>query len=173
MKIPARIVRAKTGILLDISLGGTPQENTTLVLSQYADVRKLPFPLPAGSVHTAVVTHVLEYLDPLALFAWFDDLHRIMKPRGVVYLSGPYGGDEQQGWLSDPQHRIRVIESTFAWLDPRTPLYALHDTVGRRRPKPWHPLTIARVPGEQSTVSYNVMMQAVDGKPKVSKKLKS
>lgn len=159
-----RLLRSKAGILLDVSLGGQPQPNSVLMSPTSKDVRHDPrvprFPLPKGCVHTAVVTHVLEFLDPNDYFKWWDELHRVMMPKGTVYVSGPYGGDESQGWLSDPTHRLRVTESSFAWLDPRTPLYALHHTVGRKQPKPWFPLAIARVPGTHGTISYNVTLQA-------------
>lgn len=158
-----RLLKAKRGIFLDLSFGGTPQVNS-VTLSPLGDIPRrptsLPFPLPVGCVHTAVVTHVLEYLDPSEWFRWWDELHRIVRPGGLVYLSGPYGGDESQGWLSDPTHRIRVVEQTFAWLDPRMPFYALHGALGRVQPKPWHTLQMARVPGAHGTFSYNACMQA-------------
>jgi hypothetical protein len=162
-KESTRIVKKKGGILLDISLGGTPQPRSVSLAPQgdlKHDPRTIPWPLADHSVHTAVVTHVLEYLDPSEWFAWWDELHRVMQPLGVVYLSGPYGGDESQGWLSDPQHKTRVIEQSFAWLDPRLPYYKLHADVGRATPKPWHGLTLARVPGANGTISYNVVMQS-------------
>jgi len=158
MRLPARLLRSKAGLLLDISPGGTPQENA-IVLSTYANVLMLPFPLPTASVHTAVLTHVLEYLAPELFFPWWDDLWRIMKPKGIVYVSGPYGGDDHHGWITDPAHRVRIVEQSFAWLDPRTPLYELHAAAGRRPPKPWHTLTTARVPASQDTISYNAMLQ--------------
>lgn len=158
-----KLLKKKSGILLDLSFGGTPQPNS-VTLSPIGDLKRsptvLPFPLPDQCVHTAVATHVLEYVEPQDFFAWWNELHRVMRPDGICYVSGPYGGDESQGWLSDPTHRIRVTESSFAWLDPRTPLYALHKTVGRVQPKPWWPMTVARVPGTQGTVSYNVCLQA-------------
>lgn len=154
----------KKGFLLDLSFGGTPQPRS-VTLSPKGDVRQspttLPFKLPSHSVHTAVVTHVLEFLDPAQVFPWFNELHRVMQPLGVVYFSGPYGGDESQGWLSDPTHRIRIVEQTFAWLDPQTPFYALHENLGRSTPRPWRTLTVARVPGAHGTASYNVQMQAL------------
>ncbi len=160
-----KLVARKKGILLDVSMGGTPQpRSVTLGLGLDCDIRhdprELPFPLESGCVNTAVVTHVLEYLQPDQFFAWWDELHRVMQPRGVVYVSGPYGGDESHGWLSDPQHRTRVLEASFAWLDPRTPLYEEHIKVGRQMPRPWHPLHLARVPGTQGSISYNVMLEA-------------
>jgi hypothetical protein len=167
-----KLLARKKGILLDVSFGGEPQERS-VALRKGGDLSqsplKLPFPLPAACVHTAVVTHVLEYLEPDAFFDWWDELWRVMQPAGIVYCSGPYGGDESAGWLSDPTHKTRVIEQSFAWLDPRTPVYALHDQVGRKRPKPWHPLALARVPGPQGTFSYNVTL----AKPKAQKAVKS
>jgi hypothetical protein len=157
-----KILIRKKGIMLDISFGGKPQPRS-VTLGPSGDVkhdpRKTPFPLPKECVHTAVVTHVLEYLEPAQFFGWFDELHRVMQPFGTVYMSGPYGGDESWGWLSDPTHKTRVLEQSFAWLDPRTPLYKEHEKVGRKTPKPWWPLTLARVPGVDGTISYNVMLQ--------------
>ena len=160
----AALLKKRTGILLDISFGGTPQKNSVTLAPQgdlKHDPRVIPWPLPNKCVHTCVVTHVLEYLDPDQWFNWFDELHRVMRPEGIVYLSGPYGGDDSQGWLSDPTHRIRVVEQSFAWLDQRVPFYGLHESLGRRTPKPWHSLTLARVPGSHGTISYNVALQSV------------
>ncbi len=154
------LVSRKKGVLLDVSFGGTKQPRS---LSLTADVGHspidLPFPLPAACVHTAVVTHVLEYLPPAQVFTWFDELWRIVQPYGTVYISGPYGGDDSLGWLSDPTHQTRILESSYAWLDPRTPLYELHASLGRKTPKPWHPQAIARVPGTQGSISINAVLQ--------------
>ena len=157
-----KLLKKKKGIMLDISFGGKPQPRS-VTLGPKGDIKqsplKIPFNLPKESVHTAVVTHVLEYLEPEKFFTWFDELWRVMQPFGSVYVSGPYGGDDSQGWLSDPTHKTRVLEQSFAWLDPRTPLYTLHESVGRKTPKPWWPLQLARVPGTEGTISYNCMLQ--------------
>lgn len=158
----SKLLARKKGILLDISLGGVPQERS-VVLSPSGDIKQhpcsLPFKLPDGCVNTAVVTHVVEFLDPALFFDWWDELWRVLQPKGICYISGPYGGDDSQGWLSDPTHRTRVLETSFAWLDPRTPMYALHESLGRTQPKPWHPLGMSRVPGTQGSISYNVTLQ--------------
>lgn len=157
-----KLLSSKKGILLDISFGGTPQPRS-VTLGPAGDIkhdpRVIPFPLPKECVHTAVIMHVLEYLAPESFFAWFDELWRVVQPLGMVYVSGPYGGDDSHGWLSDPTHRTRVLEQSFAWLDPRTPLYKEHPSIGRPTPKPWWPLTLARVPGTEGTISYNVCLQ--------------
>lgn len=155
-----QLVKKRSGILLDVSLGGEPQPNSVSFADLKRDPRKVPWPLPDRCCHTCVVTHVIDFLPPDQVFAWFNELHRVMRPGGVVYLSGPYGGDESIGWLSDPEHRTRIVEATFAWLDPRTPIYALHETLGRSTPKPWHVIAQARVPGTLGTISYNCTLQA-------------
>lgn len=158
----AKLIERKKGILLDISFGGKPQSRS-VTLGPTGDIpydpRCIPFPLPDACVHTAVVTHVLEYLEPSQFFDWFDELWRVVQPMGTVYVSGPYGGDDSFGWLTDPTHKTRVLEQTFAWLDPRTPLYKENEKVGRQLPKPWHPMQLARVPGPDGTISYNVALQ--------------
>lgn len=158
-KRAAAIVKRKAGILLDLSLGGTPQPNSVTCAELRMNPTAAKFPLPTASVHTAVCTHVLEYVDPTQVWQWFDELHRVMRPGGTVYFSGPYGGDESPGWVSDPSHRVRITEGTFAWLDPRISFYAEHPTVGRKLPKPWHVLQATRVPGVHGTTSYNVVMK--------------
>lgn len=159
-----KLIASKKGILLDISFGGDRQPRSVSLGPGgdiVADPRSLPLPLPAACVHSAVIVHVLEYLPPEHWFAWWDDLHRVMLPHGVAYVSGPYGGDDSQGWLSDPTHRTRVVEQSFAWLDPRMPFYATHGAVGRQQPRPWYTLGIARIPGANGTLGYNCTLQAV------------
>ena len=156
----ATIAKAKAGILLDLSLGGTPQPNSVTCADLKIDPRKPKFLLPTGSVHTCVATHILEYVEPTHVWQWFDELHRVMRPGGTVYFSGPYGGDESAGWVSDPSHRVRVTETTFAWLDPRLPFFSQHGDVGRPQPKPWHVLQASRWPGTHGTTTYNVVLSA-------------
>lgn len=155
-----RLVKKKAGILLDVSLGGEPQPNSVSFQELKASPLKLPWPLPDQSVHTAIISHVCEFLEPGQWFRFWDEVHRVMRVGGIVYCSGPWGGDESQGWLSDPTHKTRVVEQSFAWLDNRLPFYQEHPKRGRPVPKPWHTLAIHRVPGENGTISYNATLQA-------------
>lgn len=161
----AKLVESKKGILLNISFGDQP-EPKRVTLGLRGDVQhhplRLPFPLPDACAHTCEVIHVLEYLPPVDFFRWFDELWRVMRVDGLVYLRGPYGGDESHGWLSDPTHQTRVTEASFLWLDPRGPIYTLHPEVGRPIPKPWHPLLIERVPGSQGSLSYQATLRKVE-----------
>lgn len=172
-----RLLQRKQGILLDISLGGQPQSGSVTMAEVWdaappgrrargrqlvPPALRLPFPLPDACVHTAVVTHVLEYLDPGAFFPWFDELHRVMRPHGLVHMSGPYGGDDSVGWIADPAHRTRIVESTFSWLDESTPIYKDgHASVGRPRPRPWRLAGFTRVPNTPGTYGYNATILAV------------
>ena len=155
-----KVIAKKSGILLDLSLGGTPQPNSVTCGELKMNPLALPFPLPDHSVHTAVFTHLLEFLEPSQFWAWMDELHRVMRPGGLAFVSGPYGGDDSHGWLSDPTHRLRVVDQTFSWFDPRLPFYSLHPTLGRPTPRPWHVLQARRAPGTHGTVSYEVILSA-------------
>ena len=158
----ADVLAEKRGILLDVSMGGEPQARSVTLREMGASPLTVPWPLPDACVHTAVVTHVLEYLEPAVVFAWWDELWRVMQPQGIVYCSGPYGGDESWAWASDPLHRVRVIEQTFLWLDARTENWkTLHGTVGREQPKPWHVHLCNRVPAFNGSVGYNTTLQKV------------
>lgn len=174
------LLRRRRGVLLDISLGGQPQPNAVTMQELWTTRRRehgittaqarrvlppalrLPFPLPDQCVHTAVVTHVLEYLDPSQFFQWWDELHRVMRVGGIVHVSGPYGADDSAGWLSDPTHKTRIVEPTFAFLDPTAPPYQTHASVGRPTPKPWRVMAFSRVPATFGTYSYNVTLTAVE-----------
>jgi hypothetical protein len=158
------LVESKKGILLNISLGDRPIASK-VTLGPRGDIPQsplvLPFNLPDACAHTCEVIHVLEYLPPAQFFAWWDELWRVMRVDGLVYVRGPYGGDESQGWLSDPTHQTRIVEASFAWLDPRLDFYALHAELGRPTPKPWEPQFIERRPGTQGSISYQCTIKKV------------
>lgn len=171
-------IRKKSGIWLDISFGGKPQPRA-VVLGPHGDIRQnptqIPFRLSSKTVNTAVITHVLEFIPPERWYAWWDELHRVMQPYGMAYFSGPYGGDLSQGWLSEPAHRVRVVESSFSWLDPRMPFYAVNLDRGRPLPKPWYTMAVKRVPGIPGTrtTSYNCVMQARPVERKKTKRVQA
>jgi len=156
-----RQIRQKTGILLDLSLGGSQQPNS-LWMNPRGDLRHdprvLPFPLPDHCAHSAVVMHLLEFLQPEQYFAWWDELWRVMRTGGIVYASGPFGGDDSIGWLAEPMHRTRVVELSFGWLDPMMPIYQEHQAIGRTPPKPWRVLTASRSAGSVG-LNYEAQLQ--------------
>lgn len=156
-------VRRARGILLDVSLDGPRQEGCVL-LRPDGDLRHdplvVPWPLEDQVVLTAVVTKVLEYVEPgppanPTWVRWMNELHRVMRPKGKVYLSGVWGGDEGRwAWEADPCHRIRVTSPMLDHLDPRTDRYA------RYRPRPWHVHSVTRVPWHGGVIAYNAILEA-------------
>lgn len=152
------LLRRKRGIVLDVSRRGPAQDGAVrLAPAPLGDVPHdpvvVPWPLPDKSVLTAVVTHVVEYVEPRALWAWFNELHRVCQPGAKVYLSGPYGGEEAWAWLSDPLHLTRITSPALEHLDPRvTARYEIY------QPKPFHIRAFTRVPGPDG-VAYNAILE--------------
>src|SRR5262245_14494576 len=95
------LLSKRSGILLDVSLGGDPQPNSVTFKELKCSPLTVSWPLPDRSVHTAVVMHVLEFLPHERFWSWMDELHRVMRPGGTAYVTGVYGGEESIGWLSD------------------------------------------------------------------------
>lgn len=153
----ATLLKQRRGIVLDVSLRGERQDGAVrLAPPPLGDVAHdplvVPWPLPDQSVLTAVVTHVVEYVAPRDLWAWFGELHRVCRPGAKVYLSGPYGGEEAWGWLADPLHLTRITSAALEHLDPRVPRYQHY------RPAPFHVRTFTRVPGADG-VAYNAILE--------------
>jgi len=149
-------------VLLDLSLGGTQQANS-LWLNPRGDIphdpRVIPFPLPDHCAHSAVIVHLLEYLDQAIYYAWWDELWRVMRPGGIVYVSGPFGGDDSIGWLAEATHKIRIVDLSFGYLDPMLPPYLEHAAAGRiPPPKPWRVLMSSRAAGSVG-LNYEAQLQ--------------
>lgn len=47
------------------------------------------FPVPDESIDFAVSTEVIEHMKPEFVPAWLDDIHRCLRPGGLVYISTP------------------------------------------------------------------------------------
>ncbi len=159
----SKLLARKAGITLDISYGNWEKQAHSVRLGPGGDIdrdpRIVPFPLPSGCATECAVTHVLEYLPPEHFFAFFDELHRVMRPNSILYVKGPYGGEDSMGWISDPTHQTRIVEATFSWLDPRTPLHPLQESErGRKPPMPWFVMGFWREPGTLGTVAYKAML---------------
>ena len=158
--LAVRALRAKRAILLDVSLTGPPQTHAVW-LAPSGDVphdpRVLPWPLPSQCAHTAVVPHVLEYLDPATWDAWWTELHRVLRPKGRVYISGPYGGDLSVAWFDDPRHRMRITGEGLRHLDVRA-----RTPEEQTRPlPPWHVVSFTRLPVGGGRIHYNAILEAV------------
>ena len=93
------------------------------------DLEKFPYPLEDNSCHVIMGSHIIEHIKPWLTIALFNELWRIMKPKGQLVLSTPYAGSP--GFWQDPTHCNGFSQVTFQYFDPDYPLYEIY------RPKPW------------------------------------
>lgn len=133
---PEDIVSKKTGILLDVGCRNRKEENFIGIDSRpYPDVdivhdlEKFPYPIDDDSCLTIKAAHVIEHIAPNNVFAFMDELWRMLHPDGKLAISAPYAGSAMY-WM-DPSHRIGITERTWQYFDPGYPLYEYH------KPKPW------------------------------------
>lgn len=84
------------------------------------DLTVFPWPLDDASVDGGRCSHYLEHI-PLAdtpdgvdlLLAWFDELHRVLKPGAQVEIITPYW-NSVRAW-QDPTHRRPITEYTYLY----------------------------------------------------------
>lgn len=93
------------------------------------DLERVPYPFPSDHFDEVHAYEVLEHLggqgDFLAFFAQFSELHRILKPGGMLHASVPRH-DSIWAW-GDPSHRRIINEGTLAFLSQK----AYAEKVGR------------------------------------------
>lgn len=124
------------GIMLDLGCGERKQENFIGMdrrdlpnVDIVHDVEDFPWPLEDECCLTVVASHLYEHIKPWLSLGFMDEIWRIMKPRGQVAISCPYGIN--QYFLQDPTHCNPVNEATWQYFDPTYPLWTIYKT------KPW------------------------------------
>ena len=93
------------------------------------DLETFPYPLKDESCLTIKAAHVIEHIKPWLIFDWFNEMWRLLVPKGQLAVSAPFANS--QGFFNDPTHCTYVNEATFQHLDPNFPTYRQHE------PKPW------------------------------------
>jgi len=130
------LLTAKSGILLDIGCGQFKQTGFVGMdrrkipgVDIVHDLEVFPYPLPDESCLTIVGSHIVEHLKPWLMIQFMDELWRITKPNGQLYLSHPYSVNEY--FVQDPTHCNPCNEATWQYFDHTCPLYEIY------QPKPW------------------------------------
>jgi SAM-dependent methyltransferase len=78
---------------------------------QHFDLNQPPYPFVDGTVDEILMDNVLEHLDDL--LAVMGELHRILKPGGVLRAFVPYGKSD---WaMQDPTHKHFFTEQTIRY----------------------------------------------------------
>lgn len=137
------LLEERKGIRLDVGCGRAKTEGFVgmdirdlLEVDIVHDWNDIPWPLPDECVLQAIVSHVLEHVNPTneGLVRWMNELWRVCKPDAEVALAYPHG--RSNGFLQDPTHCNPMNEVVWAYFDPLEPstggaLYKFY------HPKPW------------------------------------
>jgi len=128
--------KAKQGILLDVGCRDRKESNFTGISGRHFegvdivhDLETFPYPLEDESCLTIKAAHVVEHIKPWLVFDWFNEMWRLLVPKGQLAVSAPFANS--QGFFNDPSHCSYINEATFQHLDPNYPTYKQHE------PLPW------------------------------------
>jgi len=115
-----------------IGMDRRPETNAEII----HDVSDLPWPLEDNSCRFVLLSHVLEHLDPKYNIDLFNEIWRVLEPRGKVMVAVPWPGSKSG--YQDPTHvRSGFLPETFMYFCPdigqanTNPLYNVY------RPKPF------------------------------------
>ena len=81
------------------------------------DLNVYPWPWQDASVDEIVAKDLLEHLEDF--MPAMNELHRILKPGGTVYVTVPYWNSVSRH--GDPTHRRGFHEITFQFFNPQSP----------------------------------------------------
>jgi hypothetical protein len=85
------------------------------------DLQRFPWPIPSNVCAMIVMSHVWEHIEPKYRSRTMDELWRIIRPDGQLFISAPYAGTLLAN--SHPEHYLCPTELTFTFYDPGYPLY--------------------------------------------------
>jgi SAM-dependent methyltransferase len=124
------------------------------------DLHDTPWPLNDMSCTRVLFSHVMEHLDPMRMLDIFDEIWRVLEPKGQLLIAVPYANS--QGGHQDPTHtRPGFLPQTFQYFDPTYPLYQIY------KPKPYY---IVGTPDIKVNEYINIILEAAkrnDGTPDI------
>ena len=94
-------------------------------VNEIFDCMRYPWPLADNSFDVALAAHIVEHIphsvtregvpvsDHGGWWAWWDEMARVLKPGGVVYVLAPYGWSV--GALIDPTHTRAILWESFGY----------------------------------------------------------
>lgn len=124
------------GIRLDIGCGEGKQKNFVGMDKRRLpgvdiahDIQDFPWPIPDNACIVCLMSHLYEHIEPKYRIQLFDEIWRVLKPDGQLWLSSPYY--LSIGANQDPTHYPCPNEATALYFAPTHPLYQVY------KPKPW------------------------------------
>lgn len=100
------------------------------------DLEKFPWAVPSESFDIAIASHVVEHINPShgIFISFMNECWRILKTGGDFLIGAPYA--TSVGMFRDPTHCNFVNEETWAYFDPKDPMFN-GQLYGIYKPLPW------------------------------------
>lgn len=132
-----KLLKARAGVRLDIGCGFNRQgpdwigldRRKTPAVDIVHDIERTPWPLPDRCATAVAMSHVWEHITPKHTLDVMDEIWRVLRPHGSLFISGPYGAGSR--YLQDPTHCNPSTEITWLYWDPDHPLYEVYRTVAQ------------------------------------------
>ncbi len=122
---------------LDIGCGAKKQEGYIGVdfikhegVDIVCDLEEFPWPFEDNSIREVRAWHILEHIERRKFFdakggpCVMSEVWRILEPNGLFHVGAPWGLTIQ--YIQDPTHCNPVIDRTFYYFDPRSPLWEFY-----------------------------------------------
>ena len=118
--IPLSVYEDASTVWTNVDMRGLPGVDEVFDLFAY------PWPLPSHTYDVCIAAHIVEHIPHGIIrngqlerlhggwFAWWDELGRVMKPGGVVYVLCPFAWGNAA--VMDPTHTRYVIFESFGYL---------------------------------------------------------
>ena len=134
-----KLFKKASGIKLDVGCGLFKQKGCIgmdMVKHSHVDIvhdiQEFPWPVPDNICSQIIMSHIWEHIEPKYRFEVMDELWRIMRHDGQLFLAAPYANS----FLSHahPAHYMCPNEATFQFFDPE---YELWHACSYKKPLPW------------------------------------
>ncbi len=139
MRRYAKLFERAKGIKLDIGCGLHKQEGCLGMdivphpcVDIVHDIQRFPWPVPSNICSFILLSHVWEHIEPKYRFRLMDELWRICRHDGQLWIACPYAGSYLEA--AHPAHYMCPNEATFTFFDPEHPLWWC---CSYKRPKAW------------------------------------
>lgn len=93
------------------------------------DIRVIPWPIEDEVCDVVICNHVLEHINPECVMDIMNEIWRITKVNGKLFVGLPYAGSDR--FWQDPTHIHSWTETTATYFDAEQPMYKIY------KPMPW------------------------------------
>lgn len=127
------------GVKLDVGCGPNKQQGCIGIdriklpgVDIVHDIQEFPWPVPDNVCTMIVMSHLWEHIEPKYRFRLMDELWRIIRWDGQLFIAAPYANSFLAN--AHPEHYLCPNEATFQFFDPD---YTLYMTGAYGMVKPW------------------------------------